>query len=169
MTIACIFEKALGGDQEVYSRATPRPAKPLVRQHLRTAMNKPPGICRGFDGVNCQVMLPLCPGCTVSNPSRQQLFVLGKGALRRWVWSPPGMRIILRRSVSRLRKLRAVRRWSSMRPLMLLWCRGPHDHTSVCDSYRIVGHVAMFALILFHGKRTRTSLDISVQYCHRSQ
>ncbi|WP_130875445.1 hypothetical protein [[Pseudopropionibacterium] massiliense] len=27
---------------EVYSRATPRPAKPLVRQHLRTAMNKPP-------------------------------------------------------------------------------------------------------------------------------
>ena len=26
---------------EVYSRATPRPAKPLVRQHLRTAMNKP--------------------------------------------------------------------------------------------------------------------------------
>ena len=29
---------------EVYSRATPRPAKPLVRQHLRTAMNKPLGV-----------------------------------------------------------------------------------------------------------------------------
>ena len=80
--IACIFEKALGGDQ----------------------------VFVVLDGVNCQVMFPLCPGCTVSNPSRQQVFVLGKGALRRWVWSPPAMRIILRRSASRLRKLRAVRR-----------------------------------------------------------
>ena len=31
-------------NMEVYSRATPRPAKPLVRQHLRTAMNKPHGV-----------------------------------------------------------------------------------------------------------------------------
>ena len=33
----------LSSPTEVYSRATPRPAKPLVRQHLRTAMNEPQG------------------------------------------------------------------------------------------------------------------------------
>ena len=37
------LEKADAEFKEVYSRATPRPAKPLVRQHLRTAMNEPQG------------------------------------------------------------------------------------------------------------------------------
>ena len=32
-----------------------------------------------LDGVNCQAMLPLWSGRAVSNPSRRQLFVLGKG------------------------------------------------------------------------------------------
>jgi hypothetical protein len=92
-------------------RDPPSPAavNPATRHHLPRETLPPAIISRGSTAVEL-------PSKGLGRHTKTQLSYL------RWGWvSPPPMSSMRSRQCSRLRKPRATRRWSSMRPLTL-WC-----------------------------------------------